>query len=385
MLRARLSDARFFWDQDRKAPLESRLPTLDQIVFHAKLGTLGERVERLVALAGDARAARAGRRPEPMAERAARLAKADLVTGMVGEFPELQGIMGRYYARRRASDDGGGRGDPEHYAPRGRTTAARPQPASVAVALADKLDTLVGFFAVGNKPTGSKDPFALRRAALGVIRLVLENGLRLPLRQAFDAALARLRRPAGRGACRARSAELLALLRRPPEGPAARRRACATTWSPPCSPLGDEDDLVRLLARVEALSAFLDSEDGRNLLTAYRRASNIVRIEEKKDKRRYDGAPDPALLREPAERALPRRSCGRRQRIEAALAGRGLRGRDDGARRAARAGRRLLRPGDGERRTSRSCGRTGCGCCWPIRAALGRGRGLLAQIEDFGR
>ena len=184
VLRARLSDAKFFWDQDRKQTLESRVPALDKVVFHARLGSLGQRTGRLSALAGmlakhipgcDAAKAR----------EAGTLAKADLTSGMVGEFPELQGIMGRYYARGEGLDEAVAEAIAAHYSPQGPGDACPSAPVSVAVALAEKIDTLVGFFAIDEKPTGSRDPFALRRAALGVIRLVLENGLRLPLRQAF--------------------------------------------------------------------------------------------------------------------------------------------------------------------------------------------------------
>src|SRR6185503_4137800 len=182
VLRARLADAEFFWNQDRKIPLEARLPALREIVFHAKLGTVAEKVERVARLAPELARNIPGADPQ-QAERAARLAKVDLVTGMVGEFPELQGVMGRYYALAVGEPPAVAEAIAEHYAPQGPNDLCPTAPVSVAVALADKLDTLVGFFSIGEKPTGSKDPFALRRGALGAIRLVLENRLRIPLKQ----------------------------------------------------------------------------------------------------------------------------------------------------------------------------------------------------------
>jgi glycyl-tRNA synthetase beta chain len=317
VLRARLWDARFFWEQDRKRPLESYLPGLEQMVFHAELGSLGQRVERLVALSGRLVPHLPGA-DRATAERAALLAKADLRTGMVGEFPELQGVMGGHYARAQGEDEAVAQAIAEHYAPKGPDDRCPSEPASVAVALAEKVDALAGFFAADIKPTGSKDPFALRRAALGVIRLILENRLRLPLRQAFGAALDGYgERFAGRS--EGTIAELLRFfadrLKVHLRGEGVRHDLVSAVFA-----VGEEDDLVRLLARVDALNAFLVSEDGRNLLTAYRRASNIVGIEEKKDKRRYEGEPDPALLREPAERALHEALLRVLERIEAALA-----------------------------------------------------------------
>ena len=174
----------------RKAPLASRVPALDGVVFHARLGSLGDKVARLAEPGDLARRARARAPTSIRRARAALLCKADLVTGMVGEFPELQGIMGRYYALHDAEQPDVAAAIAEHYAPQGPSDRCPSAPVSVAVGLADRLDTLVGFFAIGEKPTGSKDPFALRRAALGVIRLILENRLRLPLRAAFEQALA---------------------------------------------------------------------------------------------------------------------------------------------------------------------------------------------------
>ncbi len=301
VLRARLWDARFFWDQDRKATLESRLPALGKMVFHAELGSLGQRVERLVALAG-ALVPHVPGADRTLAERAALLAKADLVTGMVGEFPELQGIMGGHYARAQGEPAAVAEAIRDHYAPKGPDDACPTAPDSVVVALADKLDTLVGFFGAGIRPTGSKDPFALRRAGLGVIRLILENGLRLPLRQAltvahgsYGGALA--------GSAEAVAAELVAFLadrlKVHLRDRGVRHDVVAAVFA-----IGGEDDLVRLIARAEALQAFLDSEDGRNLVVAYRRASSIVGIEEKKDGRPYDGHPVVGALVDPAEEEL---------------------------------------------------------------------------------
>lgn len=302
VLRARLWDAKFFWEQDRKQSLESRLPALGKMVFHEKLGTLGQRVERLVALAG-ALVPYVPGADRLLAERAALLAKADLVTGMAGEFPELQGIMGAHYAAVQAEPEAVVAAIREHYAPKGPDDRCPHQPVSVVVALAEKLDALVGFFAAGIKPTGSKDPFALRRAALGIIRLLLENGLRLPLRAAFAAA----RRGYGDGAGMAQGD----LLERELTAFFAdrlkvhlRERGVRHDLVTAVFAVGEDDDLARLLARVEALQGFLDTEDGRNLLVAYRRASSIVGIEEKKDGRRYEGHAVAGALVEDAEAAL---------------------------------------------------------------------------------
>jgi glycyl-tRNA synthetase beta chain len=212
---------------------------------------------------------------------------------MVGEFPELQGVMGRYYALHDGEDKDVADAVAEHYSPLGPGDRCPTAPISVSVALADKIDTLANFFAIDEKPTGSKDPYALRRAALGVVRLILENKLRLPLLPVFRAAVEK----------GDPSAELLDFfadrLKVALRDQGVRHDLIAAVFA-----LGGEDDLVRLLARVEALGAFLKSEDGANLLTAYRRASNIVRIEEGKDKTRYADAPDPVLLKESRENVL---------------------------------------------------------------------------------
>jgi glycyl-tRNA synthetase beta chain len=307
VLRARLSDAKFFWDQDRKAPLESRVPKLAERIFHAKLGSVLDKVGRVEKLA-EAIAPYVPGADAALAKRAARLAKADLSTGMVGEFPELQGVMGRYYALHDREPPEVADAIAEHYSPLGPNDRCPTAPTSVVVALADKIDTLVGFFAIDEKPTGSKDPFALRRAALGVIRLVLENRLRLPLATIF--------RQAAFGADP--TGELLDFfadrLKVHLREQGVRHDLIAAVFA-----LGGEDDLVRLLARVAALAEFLASEDGANLLIAYRRASNIVRIEEKKDGRSYGEAPDPALFRQDEERALAERLAEVARLADAAL------------------------------------------------------------------
>ena len=297
VLRARLSDARFFWDQDRKSRLEERLAPLESMIFHAKLGNLAQKAARLEVLAAEIAAFVPGADADA-ARRAGRLAKADLTTEMVFEFPELQGTMGGHYARHDGESEDVARALAEHYLPVGPSGAGPSAPVGVAVALADKIDTLVGFFAVGERPTGSGDPYALRRAALGVIRLVLENGIRLPLREAFrkaywgygetvpdfEDALERGHRPKllERALLDFFADRLKVHLR----SDGVRHDLIAAVFA-----LGDEDDLVRLRARVDALRGFLATEDGANLLTAYRRAANILRIEEKKDGQRYTDLP----------------------------------------------------------------------------------------------
>ncbi|WP_144186510.1 glycine--tRNA ligase subunit beta [Elioraea rosea] len=303
VLRARLSDARFFWDQDRRQRLDSRLPRLEAVTFHARLGTQGARVLRLVRLAGIL---------APMlgadiakAERAAMLAKADLVTGMVGEFPELQGYMGRRYAAHDGEDEAVALAIEQHYAPAGQGDAVPSAPVSVTVALADRLDTIAGFFAADERPTGSGDPFALRRAALGVIRLVRENELRLDLVVLLGEAVAAFAEPLGLDQARQAALVdglygfLIERLRVQLRAEGRRHDVIAATLG-----AQRDGDLVRLLARADALAALLGTEDGANLLTAHKRASNILRIEEKKDGRAYAEPPDAALLREPAETAL---------------------------------------------------------------------------------
>jgi glycyl-tRNA synthetase beta chain len=284
VLSARLNDARFFWDEDQKVGFDAWLKKLEGVTFHAKLGTMAERVERIAALAREI-APLVGADPDQAAE-AARLAKADLASGMVGEFPELQGIMGGYYARLAGQPDAVADAVRDHYKPQGPADTVPTAPLTVAVALADKLDTLVGFFAIDEKPTGSKDPFALRRAALGVIRLVLENEVRIHLSGACNDAWS--------GAWFQRQFEglvpdlrpffadrLTVLLR----DQGQRHDLVAAVFA-----LGD-DDLVRIVRRVEALAAFLATDDGANLLAGYKRASNILRAEEKKGQEKGESLP----------------------------------------------------------------------------------------------
>jgi glycyl-tRNA synthetase beta chain len=285
VLRARLADARFFWDQDRKRTLLSRVADLDGVIFHAKLGTLGDKAKRIEALAGELAAHIPDADPD-LAKRAALLCKADLTTEMVGEFPELQGLMGRYYAKEDGEDGAIAQAIAEHYAPLGPADRCPTAPLSVAVALADKIDTLVGFFAIDEKPTGSKDPFALRRAALGVIRLILENGPRLPLDDVFRAS-AKLY-DGGGDAAEPDPRELLDFLADRLKVH-LREKGVRHDLVTAVFALAHEDDLVRLMARVASLADFIDSDDGANLLTAYKRANNIVNIEEKKDKKSYQG------------------------------------------------------------------------------------------------
>jgi glycyl-tRNA synthetase beta chain len=314
VLRARFWDARHFWEQDRRTPLEDRLPLLERMVFHEQLGTVRQRVDRLVALAGALVPFVPGA-DRTLAARSALLAKCDLVTGMVGEFPELQGIMGGHYAAAQGELPAVARAIREHYQPRGPDDACPRAPDAVVLALADKLDMLAGFFAVGIRPSGSKDPFALRRAALGVIRLIRENGLRLPVLPLLERAVAAL---GGQGAA-AVAGELLGFLHERlkvilrEEGVRHDRISAVLATGP-------DDDLVRLVARARALEAFLAGEDGRNLLAGLRRAGNIVRIEAKKDGAGITGAVEAQLLREPAEQALHAALAEARERLARALA-----------------------------------------------------------------
>jgi glycyl-tRNA synthetase beta chain len=323
VLRARLSDAKFFWDQDRKRTLESRVDDLKPILFHAKLGTQYKRVERIEALAGEI-AEKIGADVKK-AKRAARLAKADLTTGVVGEFPELQGVMGRYYALHDRENDEVASASFIHYKPLGPTDAVPNNQISVAVALADKIDSLVGFFAVGEKPTGSGDPFALRRAALGTLRILLFNSLRLPLVDLLKCSLNSYL-DQGNTDVRAafnKSGENAETLRMTiqsvsdfyhSKGVAAfiqdrfkvalRTDGVSHDLIDAIFSLGDDSDFVRLARRVGALQSFLKTDDGANLLTAYKRGANILRAEVKKDKTTFSGAPDPKALVVPEEKAL---------------------------------------------------------------------------------
>ena len=341
VVRARLSDAKFFWETDKATKLEDRLPKLDTIVFHEKLGTQGERVARIAGLARRIASAIDFQLDPDLVERAARLAKADLVTEMVGEFPELQGLMGRKYATLQGEDPRVAAAIEEHYKPLGPSDRVPTEIVSIAVAMADKLDVLAGFWSIDEKPTGSKDPFGLRRAALGVIRLILENGLRLPLLDgpiwdAFDeqpGKLAVVMDLSGDGShdgagieetdvlVDPRAKDLLAFLADRLKvylrDQGARHDLIDAVFALP-----GQDDLLMVVRRVEALGEFLGTDDGRNLLAGYKRAANILRIEEKKDGRAYDEAPDAALAAsgQPEERALAEALAAAREEASAAVA-----------------------------------------------------------------
>jgi glycyl-tRNA synthetase beta chain len=303
VLKARLADARFFWDQDRKIRLEDRVEALKDRVYHAKLGSVYEKVQRTEQLV-DFLVSHYPFADTARARRAVHLSKADLSTGMVGEFPELQGTMGRYYALNDGENPEVADAIAEHYKPLGPNDNPPTTPLSIIAALADKLDTLVALFSVGERPTGSGDPFALRRTALGVIRIILRNGMTLPLSRALTRAAESL--PSGASD---RTNELLGFF-------AERLRAdlramgyghdlvaAVFTQGDQAEPI---DNFPRLMTRVAAIDKFVSSEDGANLLVAYRRASNIVRIEEQRDKCSYDREVDPALLHEATEQELYR-------------------------------------------------------------------------------
>jgi len=300
VIRARLSDAKFFYETDLKTRLEDRLSRFEQIVFHEKLGTQAQRIARIESLAGhigklmDADIAKT--------ERAARLCKADLLTEVVGEFPELQGLMGRYYAEAQDEDEAVAHACEDHYRPKGPDDLVPADKVSVAVALADKLDTLVSFWVIDEKPTGSKDPYALRRAALGAIRIVLDNALRMRLLPRIEFALGSLKKSSTRDLDKV-ALDLLAFfadrLKVQLREQGARHDLVDAVFA-----LEGQDDLLLIVRRVEALGKLLDSDDGKNLLAGYKRATNIIRIEEKKDGRQYVGRPDPSLYRQDEEWAL---------------------------------------------------------------------------------
>jgi glycyl-tRNA synthetase beta chain len=365
VLRARLADARFFWDQDLKTPLEDRVEALKNRVYHAKLGSIYDKVQRMEQLAAFltkqlrpiATPAKAGVQSLPLAgtegnrselpaldsllrgnddeelsrlaQRAAQLAKADLSTGMVGEFPELQGAMGRYYALNDGEDQRVADAVAVHYKPLGPNDACPTAPVSVVVALADKIDTLTAFFAVGEKPTGSRDPFALRRAALGMIRIILENGRRLLLKSAFIKAVeifyAQQDASNWEGRVDPLYAELMDFvidrLKVHLREQGVRHDLIAAGFLQVGTA---ESDIVRLLARVRALEAFLGSEDGASLLTAYRRAANIVRIEDRLDRVERSSDVIPSQLREAEEQVLAARLDDVADRASAALADEGF-------------------------------------------------------------
>ena len=271
VLAARLSDARFFWEQDLKTPLAEHAKKLERITFHEKLGTVADKVDRVAKLADwlvfDAKAPNGDHK---MARRAAELAKADLVTEMVGEFPELQGLMGGYYARAEGLPDEVADAIRDHYKPLGQDDEVPTAPLTVAVSLADKLDTLLSFFKIGILPTGSKDPFALRRAALGYLRLVQANDLNLSLDQVVHAWEGRPNR-----ALAQKLTDFFADRLKVQQREAGVRHDLIDA----VFALGGEDDLVRLLARVHALQSFMATEDGTNLLAGYKRAANILKKE----------------------------------------------------------------------------------------------------------
>jgi glycyl-tRNA synthetase beta chain len=346
VIRSRLSDAKFFWDNDRKRTLGSLLPKLDQIIFHEKLGTQGARVERIRLLAMEL--ADAVGSDIKKAERAAILCKTDLVSEVVYEFPELQGIVGRYIALAQGEDSKIADAIADHYKPQGPSDAIPADPVGITAALADKLDILASFWAIGERPTGSKDPFALRRAALGVIRIVLENNLRLNLFRFMARPMARICGAIERshieeqlkgletlsahgfstGVIEAFSRETIEadVKERGPmteiirhnqvkalsllsfladrlkvylRDKGARHDLIDAVYS-----LGGQDDLVLIVRRVDALGRFLATEDGANLLTGVKRAQNILKIEEKKDSRTYAGEPNPKIMKEKEEKAL---------------------------------------------------------------------------------
>jgi len=358
VIRARLSDAKFFYETDLKTRLEDRLPKFKDIVFHEKLGTQAERIERIERLAAEL-APLVGADVEK-ARRAARLCKADLLTEVVGEFPELQGTMGKYYAEAQGEDEAVAHACEDHYRPKGPDDLVPSDPVSIAVALADKIDTLVGFWAIDEKPTGSKDPYALRRAALGIISIILDNQLRINLRTVTRRPLAEIytqqhlaypscvmtreyadksgisdqfksrysdrivdqisheltleRHAQAELASSALTAtELLKLsgissdlssFRNDRSKVQLREQGARHDLVDAVFALEGQDDLLLIVRRVEALGKFLDTDDGKNLLAGYKRATNIIRIEERKDKREYTGAPDAKLYKQDEEKAL---------------------------------------------------------------------------------
>ncbi|MFN9579335.1 MAG: glycine--tRNA ligase subunit beta, partial [Novosphingobium sp.] len=330
VLAARLSDARFFWEQDRKTALSDHAKKLERITFHEKLGTVADTVERVAKLARWLEENRSlpGCEEAELAEQAARLCKADLVTEMVGEFPELQGLMGGYYARAEGLPDAGADAIRDHYKPVGQGDEVPTDPVTVAVALADKLDSLFSFFAYQLVPTGSKDPFALRRAAIGALSIIQSNQIRLKYFEAFEVISPLLPVPTG-------SARGLALIEYPPFGKVdvqavallnfiidrlkvqQREAGVRHDLIDAVFALGGEDDLVRLLARVHALQAFVGTEDGANLLAGYKRAANILKKED------FTGGEEIALsyTPEPAERALVDALAEAGPRAAAAVAG----------------------------------------------------------------
>lgn len=363
VIAARLSDAKFFWETDLKTPLEDRVERLKDIIFHEKLGTVADRVERLKRLAREI-APLVGADPGK-AERAALLAKADLVSDMVFEFPELQGLMGRYYATAQGEAAEVATAIEDHYKPAGTSDRVPQEPVAIAVALADKLDILAGFWAIDEKPTGSKDPFALRRAALGVLSIILENDLRIPLRvvltQSLRRNLADIAGTRGESAlkdlpifsegkaesvvkdvfslvAKAADAVLDKVSDSVPETSlekdviddlvsffadrlkvVLREKGARHDLIDAVFAVDGQDDIALIVKRVDALGRLLDTPDGANLLAGSKRASNILRVEEKKDGRTYNEAPDAGLLAEPAEKDLAAAISKAREDARAAI------------------------------------------------------------------
>jgi len=344
VIRARLSDAKFFYETDLKTRLEDRLPKFKHIIFHEKLGTQAERIERIERLAGEL-APLVGADVEK-AKRAARLAEADLLTEVVGEFPELQGTMGKYYAEEWDEDEAVAHAIEDHYSPKGPNDLVPSEPVSITVALAYKLDRLVGFWAIDEKPTGSGDPQALRRAALGVLRLILTNDLRLQIFNWLFAHIVVLKTQRESGSLPSESynelmppleyrivgldvgKKIVQEVRKhgTPEGlskdsiaPALtdlmiffadrlkvqlREQGARHDLVDAVFALGGQDDFLLIVRRVHALAGFLNTDDGKNLLEGYRRAARILSIEEKRDGKKYDGPPNSALYQLPEEKEL---------------------------------------------------------------------------------
>src|SRR4051812_28869452 len=324
VIRARLSDAKFFYETDLKIRLEDRLPKFKDIIFHEKLGTQAERIDRIERLAGELadvlssqpnffsgrqlsaddlkREQEAYRKK---VHRAARLAKADLLTEVVGEFPEVQGTMGKYYALAQGEDASVAAAVEEHYKPAGPNDRVPTDPVSIAVALADKIDTLVGFWAIDEKPTGSKDPYALRRAALGVIRIVLDNQIRISLRTVVEGHFEKsFHRKYVDVAGQIDNLMVFFEDRLEVQLKDQKARHDLVQAVRNAGSLVEGELLLLIVRRVEALGKFLTTDDGKSLLAGYKRAANILRIEEKKDGRQYTGAPDASLYAQDEERAL---------------------------------------------------------------------------------
>jgi glycyl-tRNA synthetase beta chain len=337
VIRARLADAKFFCDTDLKTRLEDRLPKFEHIVFHEKLGTQAERIARIERLADEIALTLSSRpkffpgqtlSPDDLqreqdayrkkVRRAARLAKADLLTEVVGEFPELQGLMGKYYALAQGEDASVAAACEEHYKPLGPADRVPTDPVSVAVALADKIDTLVGFWVIDEKPTGSKDPYALRRAALGVIRIILINDLELSPRGMFEMHVRRFR-PEMSDTEIADAGDSFVVFFGERLKVQLREQGAPHDLVDAVLHVGGEAGIVSIVRRVEVLRKFLDTEDGKNLLAGYKRATNIIRIEEKKDGRKYIDRPDQSRYRQEEEEALAKAIDTVREEASAAV------------------------------------------------------------------